>query len=71
MAFRVVGAGRVPDHSTIARFRQEYADVACQLFVQVLEICAEAGMARVGVVALDGTKIAADASRYVNRTRTS
>jgi transposase len=69
VAFRVICAGRVPDHSTIARFRQEQAEVAAKLFADVLEICAQAGLARVGVVAVDGTKIAANASRDANRTR--
>jgi transposase len=69
VAFRVICAGRGPDHSTIARFRQEQAKVAAELFADVLEICAQAGLARVGVVAVDGTKIAANASRDANRTR--
>jgi transposase len=69
VAFRVICAGRGPDHTTIARFRQEQADLARRLFVEVLAICAEAGLARVGVVALDGTKIAASASRRANRSR--
>ena len=69
VAYRVICAGRVPDHSTIARFRQEQARVAARLFADVLAICAQAGLAQVGVVALDGTKIAANASREANRSR--
>lgn len=69
VAFRVVCANRVPDHSTIARFRQEHAKTAKRLFVDVLALCAKAGLAQVGVVALDGTKIAANASRAANRDR--
>lgn len=69
VAYRVICAGQVPDHSTIARFRQEQAGVAARLFADVLEICAQAGLAQVGVVAVDGTKIAANASRDANRTR--
>ena len=69
VAFRVICAGRAPDHTTIARFRQEHARLAEKLFVDVLEICADAGLAQVGVVALDGTKIAANASRQANRGR--
>ena len=69
VAYRVICAGRGPDHSTIARFRQEQAKVAARLFADVLEICAQAGLAQVGVVAVDGTKIAANASRHANRTR--
>jgi len=69
VAFRVICASRVPDHTTIARFRQEHAKAAKRLFVEVLELCANAGLAQVGVVALDGTKIAANASRAANRDR--
>ena len=69
IAFRVLAAGHVPDHTTVARFRQDHEDVAVQLFGDVLVLCAEAGLAKVGVVAIDGTKIAADASLKANRTR--
>jgi transposase len=69
VAYRVICANRAPDHTTIARFRQEHALLARRLFADVLEICAEAGLAQVGVVAVDGTKIAANASRDANRSR--
>lgn len=69
IAFRVLAAGHAPDHTTIARFRQDHQDLAVELFTDVLVLCAEAGLARVGVVAVDGTKIAADASLKANRTR--
>lgn len=69
VAFRVICAGRAPDHSTIARFRQEQAKTARRLFADVLELCAQAGLAQVGVVALDGTKIAANASKSASRDR--
>ncbi len=69
IAFRVLAAGYAPDHTGIARFRQDHEDLAVQLFTDVLMLCAEAGLAKVGVVAIDGTKIAADASLKVNRTR--
>jgi transposase len=68
VAFRVVCAGDVPDHVTIARFRQQFADTAAVLFAQVLVLCARLGMGQVGTVALDGTKIAASASKDANRT---
>jgi transposase len=67
VAFRVVCAQHVPDHSVIARFRASHADALADLFAQVLTVCAEAGLGRVGVVAIDGTKIAANASLDVNR----
>jgi transposase len=69
VAYRVLCAGHLPDHTTIARFRQEYEHVAVNLFVEVLELCAVAGLASVGVVAVDGTKMAAKASLRANRTR--
>lgn len=69
IAFRVLAAGHAPDHTTVARFRQDHDDLAVQLFTDVLMLCAEAGLAKVGVVAIDGTKIAADASLRANRTR--
>ena len=71
VAFRVISAGQAPDHTTIARFRQQHALSARDLFADVLELCARAGLAQVGVVALDGTKIAANASMGANRSRQS
>ena len=68
VAFRVVCAGRRPDHVTVARFRQQFADTAAALFAQVLVLCARLGMGQVGTVALDGTKIAGNASAGANRT---
>lgn len=69
VAFRVVCAQQVPDHSVIARFRARHAAALAGLFAQVLLLCAKAGLGRVGVVAIDGTKIAANASLDQNRTR--
>jgi transposase len=68
VAFRVVCAGHVPDHVTVARFRQQFAETAADLFAQVLVLCARLGMGMAGTVAIDGTKIAADASKDANRT---
>jgi transposase len=68
VAFRVICAGHVPDHVTVARFRQQFAESAADLFAQVLVLCARLGMGQVGTVALDGTKIAANASAGANRT---
>ena len=68
VAFMVICAGRAPDHVTIARFRRQFAQTAAALFAEVLLLCARLGMGQVGVVALDGTKIAADASKDANRT---
>jgi transposase len=68
VAFRVICAGRAPDHVTVARFRQQFADTARDLFAQVLLLCARLGMGQVGTVALDGTKVAGNASLGANRT---
>src|SRR4051812_45494597 len=57
VAFRVIAANRAPDHTTIARFRQRFAEPLAELFVQVLALCAQAGMVKVGTVAVDGTKM--------------
>jgi transposase len=66
-AFRVICGGLVPDHATIARFVVEHERALEGLFVEGLRLCAAAGLADLSVVALDGTKIAADASRARNR----
>ena len=68
VAFRVICAGDVPDHATIARFRAGFPGLAQELFTQVLMLCSRLGMGAVGMVALDGTKIAASASKGANRT---
>ncbi len=67
VAFRVIAGNHQPDHATIARFRQTHQAALADLFDEVLRLCARAGMVRVGVVALDGTKIQADASESNNR----
>jgi len=67
VAFRVIAANRAPDHTTISRFRQRHAERLAELFVQVLALCAKAGMVRVGTVAVDGTKLAANAGISANR----
>jgi transposase len=67
VAFRVICAGDAPDHTRIARFRQEHEAAFTSLFEQVLVLCAKAGMGRLGIVAIDGTKIGANASLDANR----
>lgn len=62
VAYRVLCAQDVPDHTVIARFRSEHKAALVDFFSQVLLLCARAGMVKVGAVALDGTKIAANAS---------
>src|SRR3954454_20399675 len=67
VAFRVIAANQVPDHATIARFRVRHERALGDLFGQVLELCAEAGLVRVGLVAVDGTKLHANASERATR----
>ena len=69
VAFRVVAANQRPDHCTIARFRQRHAEALSGLGAQVLACCAAAGLVRVDVVAVDGTKMRANASKDANRLR--
>jgi hypothetical protein len=66
VAYRVIAADRVPDHATIARFRARHEDALAALFTGVLGLCVEAGIATAAVVAVDGTKVAADASGHAN-----
>src|ERR687897_3110689 len=68
VAFRVICVNQVPDHATIARFRVRHREALADLFGQVLGLCAEAGLVRTGVVAVDGSKFAASASDGAIRT---
>jgi transposase len=67
VAMRVVAANQRPDHATLARFRRRHQDAIAALFGQVLGLCVTAGLVDAGVVAIDGTKIAANASFFANR----
>jgi transposase len=62
VAFRVISANQAPDHATIARFRVRHQEALGELFGQVLGLCAEAGLVRAGVLAVDGSKFAASAA---------
>ena len=66
VAVRVIAANQAPDHSTIARFIERHQDALGGLFAQVLALCRRAGLVRAGVLALDSTKIAANASGRAN-----
>jgi len=68
VAFRVITANQTPDHATIARFRARHEHALGELFGQVLALCARAGLVRLGVVAVDGTKIAAAATHHATRS---
>lgn len=64
VATRVLAAGNNPDHDTIASFRRIHLKPLARIFIQVLAVCQEAGLVKLGHVALDGTKIKANASKH-------
>ena len=64
----MLAGNQVPDHVTIARFRVRHQQALAELLVQSLQLCAAAGLVRLGLVALDGTKVAANAADKANRT---
>ncbi len=68
VAFRVLAGNQLPDHATIARFFRRHRKPLTGLFAQVLRLCHEAGMVHLGVIAVDGSKIAANASWSANST---
>src|SRR5215218_9600336 len=68
VAFRVITANHAPDHATIARFRVRHEAAIAELFGEVLGLCARSGLVKVGVVAVDGTKIAAAATHHATRS---
>jgi len=68
IAFKVIAANQAPDHCTINRFRKDNGAALKDLFNQVLKLCKEAGLVKVGVVALDGSKVKANAALEANRT---
>jgi transposase len=68
VAYRVICANLVPDHSTIAEFRVRHEAALAELFTGVLGLCRRAGLVSVGVVAIDGTKVRANAARTASRS---
>jgi len=66
-AYRVICGNVSPDHATIARFHVEHEAAIAAVFVDVLRLCAAAGLVSVGTIAIDGTKIGADAALDANR----
>ena len=68
LAYRVLAGNQLPDHVTIARFRVRHQQALAGFLVQSLKLCAAAGLVRLGVIALDGTKVAANAASRANRT---
>jgi transposase len=69
VALRVICAGLLPDHTTVARFRQRHEEALKTIFTSSLGLCSKAGMAGVGLVALERTKMAAPASMQANVTK--
>ncbi len=67
VAFRVLTVNQIPDHATIARFRARHEQPLADTFSQVLGLCARAGLVSVGVVALDGSLLAGNASPQATR----
>lgn len=64
VAFRVLAANQQPDHDSIAAFRKRHLGSLAGLFMQVLRLCERAGLVKLGHVAIDGTKVKANASKH-------
>ena len=67
VAYRVITGNLVPDHATIARFVVRHEQALAGLFGEVLKLCDQAGLVKPGLVAIDGTRLAGNASREANR----
>ena len=67
VAYRVLAANQKPDHATLARFVERHEEALAGLFSEVLGLCAEAGLVKAQLIAIDGTKVAANASRDADR----
>ncbi len=64
IAFRVIAGGQHPDHSRISEFRRSHLDALAGIFKQTVNLCQEAGLVKLGLVAIDGTKVQANASKH-------
>lgn len=64
VAFRVLAANQRPDFRTLSDFRKQHLAALADLFVQVLKLCQRAGLVKLGHIALDGTKVKANASKH-------
>jgi len=64
VAFRFLGANQQPDFRSLARFRRRHLGALEELFVQTVRVCATAGLVKLGRIAIDGTKLRANASRH-------
>ena len=68
VGYRLIAGGLSPDHATIARFRAKHEQALGRLFSQVLRLLAAEGMVSLGLLSLDGTKLAGNAAQKGNRT---
>ena len=68
VAFRYLAAGEHPDHDVIAEFRKTHLEELSRLFAATLQLCQKAGLVKLGQIAIDGTKVAANASRQESRS---
>ncbi len=68
VGFRVAARNQTPDHATIARFRARHQHALEHLFTQILQVCQNSGLIKPTVLAVDGTKMMANASKDANRT---
>lgn len=64
IALRVLGAGNFPAHRTLSDFRANHLEALAGLFVQIVKLASECGLVKLGTVAIDGTKVKANASRH-------
>src|SRR5438132_668477 len=64
VAFRYLSADEHPDHTTLNEFRKRHLEAFAELFVQALQLCQKAGLVKLGHVAVDGTKVQANASKH-------
>jgi transposase len=64
VAFRVLAAGQFPNHRTICRFREQHIDRFNDLFAEVVQMAMEAGLVKLGTIAIDGTRVKANASKH-------
>lgn len=71
IAYRIITGGKIPDHSTVARFRERHEEAFTAIFVPILGICLKAGLGDVDFAAIDGSKFRCPASLRANRTRVS
>lgn len=67
VAFRYLAADQHPDHDVIAEFRKNHLEALSKIFLQMLQLCQKAGLVKVGQIAMDGTKVRANASRQQSK----